>query len=59
MEKINSGYDHSILTMPSTKPWRVMTIQNESAVLDDRRQFTQIRWLQATQVSITKKQEKL
>jgi hypothetical protein len=41
------------------KPWWVMMILNESAILDDRRQFTQICWLQATQVSITEKQEKI
>jgi hypothetical protein len=59
MDKINSGYDHSILTTPSKKSWRTMTIQNESAVLDDQRQFTRICWLQATRVSITEVQEKL
>jgi hypothetical protein len=59
MDKINYVYDHSILTTPSKKSWRVMTIRDESVVLDDRRQFTRICWWQATQVSITEKQEKL
>jgi hypothetical protein len=42
-----------VLTMPSAKPWWVMTMWNESAILDDRRKFTRICWLQETQLSIT------
>jgi hypothetical protein len=33
-----------VLITPSMKPWWVMTIWNESAVLDDQRQFTRIFW---------------
>jgi hypothetical protein len=48
-----------VLTMPSAKPWWVMTIWNESAILDDRRHFTQICWFHARQFFITEIQEKL